>query len=125
MSVLQNKKDVEQLVYDVWTHTDVHWSGHEFDITARSEWVRCQYEPEEITYRGIYSTELKYSGIIKFAMFAETEFRAYELLDLSISIFSNNKIGNMFDSRINIIDTGKTDDGKFYYVDSEIILSTL
>jgi hypothetical protein len=124
MSLLQSKKDIEQLFYDEWTETDIHWSGMKFDIENRDEWIRLQYKPYGIDNSGL-SYDGKYSGIIQMAIFAKTEFRSLELADIAIALFRGNKIGTNYTMNTLIKGSGKTQDLMYNYVDIEISISTL
>jgi hypothetical protein len=123
MSILQNKKDIEQIIFDNWTLTPIHWSGVPFDITDKTEWIRCQYEPSSISNRSI-DGDKKYDGIIKLAIFSKTEFRTYELMDTAYEMFNNKKIGENFETGVDILSTGLTVDKKFYYSDMTIDITS-
>jgi len=124
MSLLQSKKDIEQLFYDKWTETDIHWSGMKFDIENRDEWIRLQYKPYGIDNSGL-SYDGKYSGVIQMAVFAKTEFRSLELADIAIALFRGNKIGTNYTMNTLIKGSGQTQDLMYNYVDIEISISTL
>jgi len=124
MSLLQSKKDIEQLFYDNWTETDIHWSGMNFDIENRDEWIRLQYKPHRIDNNGL-SYDGKYSGVIQMAIFAKTEFRSLALADIAISIFRGKKIGINYTMTTLIKGSGQTEDLMYHYVDIEINTSTL
>ena len=124
MSLLQSKKDIEQLFYDEWTETDIHWSGMKFDIENRDEWIRLQYKPYGIDNSGL-SYDGKYSGVIQMAVFAKTEFRSLELADIAIALFRGNKIGTNYTMNTLIKGSGQTQDLMYNYVDIEISVSTL
>jgi hypothetical protein len=124
MSLLQSKKDIEQLFYDEWTETDIHWSGMKFDIENRDEWIRLQYKPYGIDNSGL-SYDGKYSGVIQMAVFAKTEFRSLELADIAIALFRGNKIGTNYTMNTLIKGSGQTQDLMYNYVDIEISISTL
>lgn len=124
MSILQHKKDIEQLVFDSWSDTDIHWSGQPFDISARDEWLRVQYEPLEVTHNGLSDTVYTYRGKIKMAVFATDEFRVYELMDTALTLFGNKQVGSNFDTNVNVIGIGKTEDGKYHYADMVVNITT-
>ena len=124
MSLLQSKKDIEQLFYDEWTETDIHWSGMKFDIENKDEWIRLQYKPYGIDNSGL-SYDGKYSGVIQMAVFAKTEFRSLELADIAIALFRGNKIGTNYTMNTLIKGSGQTQDLMYNYVDIEISISTL
>ena len=124
MGILQNKKDIEQYFYNNWTFTDVHWSGQEFDIQGRDEWVRLLYVPKSITATGLSDDVNTFNGIVKMAIFAKTEFRCFELLDRASTLFDSVKVGNSFTTNALILGTGMTSDGLFQFADIEVEITT-
>ena len=124
MSLLQNKKDIEQFMFNNWTSTEIHWSGQEFNITGKDEWIRLEYKPDNLRTNSIDSGVKILSGKIKMVIFARSEFRVFALTDIALGLFDNKKIGLNFSKNAKILSNGKTVDNNYNYSDLEIKVTT-
>lgn len=123
MSFLENKKSIEQFIYDNWTYTPIHWSGIDFNIEGLSEWIRIAYVPKNTINRSI-DAEKSEIGSIRIAIFAKIEFRVFELSDLILEMFKNKKIGNNFVKKVIVLSNGQTSDNNYNYIDIQIEITT-
>lgn len=121
----QNKINASKFFATNWTYTPIHWSGHNFDVTGKDEWLFFQYTQDSVSPKNMQNDgEYDEDIVLNIILYSRTEIRTAELYDNVLNMLFNNAIYNM---RVMSIDTDnsgiiKTDNGDYTFIDLTIVL---
>ena len=118
--IKDTKIAINTLFHNLWTDTDIHFNGLDFDIAGKEEWIYVSYEPVLSIPAGVSNMGYFDNGVIKVTIYARKENRTFELLDSLLYMLQNNKIADMvgYNNKVGSKGVMSTTNGDYMYLNN-------
>jgi len=124
MGLRENKLYFEQIFFNGWTATPIHYAGQEFKIDGIDSWINPVYNPLTARLSGLSKFgNFSERGMVDVVCWAKTEADAMQLADDVIAFFGDNVDATKFKlGGYSVQDRGWTDSNMVYvYLSFDVV----